>query len=87
MYYVKSKLKGAEIKINIDDENVYTRCVICGKEIKIDIVDEIKCFTDFDLYGTGRICSQECSDSFNATRHKGDSIPNRTLLYLAGKKE
>lgn len=65
MYYVKEKINGVEVKIEINDENVFTRCIQCDKEMQIDIVEEIKCNPDFDLYGTGRICSPECSEKFN----------------------
>ena len=65
MYYVKEKINGVEVKIEINDENVFTCCVECGNEIAVDIVEEIKCNPDFDLYGTGRICGQECSEKFN----------------------
>jgi DNA-directed RNA polymerase subunit RPC12/RpoP len=64
MYYVKEKINGVEIKIELNDETVYTRCIVCGKEMQIDIVEEIKSTPDFDLYGTGRICCQECSNRF-----------------------
>ena len=65
MYYVKEKINGAEVKIEINDENVFTACVECGKEIAVDIVDEIKNNPDFDLFGTGRFCNQECADRYN----------------------
>lgn len=65
MYYVKSKINGSEIKIEINDESVFTRCIQCGKEMQVDIVEEIKSNPDFDLYGTGCFCSPECSDKFD----------------------
>jgi hypothetical protein len=65
MYYVKSKINGGEIKIEINDKTVFTCCVECGKEIPVDIVEEIKSNPDFDLYGTGRFCNQKCVDEYN----------------------
>jgi hypothetical protein len=65
MYYVKSRINGGEIEIEINDENVFTRCIQCGREVPVDIVEEIKANPDFDLYGTGRLCNKECSEKFD----------------------
>ncbi|MFR1842984.1 MAG: hypothetical protein ACLUV3_00470 [Oscillospiraceae bacterium] len=38
MFYVKKKLsKGVEINVDIEYDNVYTRCPECGVEHMIDI--------------------------------------------------
>lgn len=60
MYYVKSKLAdGAEINVEITDENVFTRCNGCGAEMPVDIVAESR-NDDFDLCGTMCYCPK-CS--------------------------
>ena len=74
MYYIKENIKGIEIKIEINDENVVTYCVTCGKELTVDIVDEIKSNPDFDLYGTGHFCNQECADNYDTTVRKQSGI-------------
>ncbi|MBR1444352.1 MAG: hypothetical protein IJ583_12575 [Firmicutes bacterium] len=56
MFYVKSKIgNSAEINIEITDENVYTRCPICGEEFNIDIQDFLL-DKDFDIFGTAVYC-------------------------------
>ncbi len=60
MFYVKATLaEGVEINIDITDENVYTRCPVCGKEMNVDIVEYAR-GTEFDLCGTSVYCSKEC---------------------------
>lgn len=60
MFYVKQKLsEEAEINIDITDENVYTRCPICGCEHCVDI-SELFAECNVDLYGTSVYC-EECA--------------------------
>lgn len=62
MFYMKEKLEnGNEVQIDITDDNVYTTCIDCGKEFKVDLVDTIKSVNRFDLYGTSLFC-KECAD-------------------------
>ncbi|WP_298030053.1 hypothetical protein [uncultured Dysosmobacter sp.] len=56
MFYVK----GRGEKINLDYENVFTRCPICGKEFPVDIA-ELLSGGDVDLYGTSIYCP-ECAE-------------------------
>ena len=60
MFYVKATLaEGVEINIDITNENVFTRCSDCGKEMNVDIVEEAR-GTEIDLYGTICLC-EECT--------------------------
>lgn len=60
MFYVKQKIsEDAEIRIDITDENVFTRCTKCGKEIPVNIEEMIGEYGG-DLYGT-TICCSKCS--------------------------
>ena len=67
MFYVKAKLtEEAEINIELNDENVFTRCIGCGEEIQVDIQEE--CRSDyFDLLGTSMYCT-ECSQKIRKER-------------------
>lgn len=55
MFYLKHKGK----RLEIHDDNVYTRCPQCGKERVVDL-QEILSSGDGDLYGTAIFCSR-CS--------------------------
>ncbi|WP_297294239.1 hypothetical protein [uncultured Oscillibacter sp.] len=55
MYYMKSGKK----KLFIEDDNVYTRCPRCGKEMQIDLGDAV-IDGALDLYGTSWYC-ERCS--------------------------
>ena len=58
MFYVKSKIGNlAEINVEVTDENVYTRCPICGEEFNIDIQDFLL-DEEFDLFGTSVYCEK-----------------------------
>lgn len=56
MFYIKSKLRNGEtIKTDITDENVFTCCPECGREILVDI-SEIFFNGEGDLFSTNIIC-------------------------------
>ena len=55
MYYIKHN--GAEIAI--EDNNVYTRCGLCGAAMPVDLADCVQDDT-LDLYGTTWYCDN-CS--------------------------
>ncbi len=58
MFYVKENVNDAlEMKIEISDENVYTTCPVCLKEISVDLSEVLK---DGDLFATSVLCSK-CS--------------------------
>ena len=57
MFYVKETINDAvEVKVEINDENVYCRCLRCGAEVQVDL-NEFFGDEDFDLYGTSLFCS------------------------------
>ena len=40
MFYIKTKLPdGKTVKTDVTDENVFTRCPECGKEIGVDLAE------------------------------------------------
>lgn len=59
MFYVKQQHQGCSIRVDITDENVFTDCVSCGKEIQVDLQQWAE-DEDFDLCGTSAYC-QNCS--------------------------
>lgn len=59
MFYVKKKIKGKDVIIDIDYDNVFIKCCECEKEIMIDLVELAK-YDTFDLYGTSACCV-DCS--------------------------
>ena len=61
MFYVKTKLNDTtDIKVDITDENVYTRCPKCGAEFLVDFFSDLMKDDNVDLCGTTVYCS-ECS--------------------------
>lgn len=63
MFYIKNKInEETEITTEITDENVFTRCPNCEKEIAVDLAEILR--DDGDLYGTSVYCS-ECSAELN----------------------
>ncbi len=60
MFYVKKKLAdGVEINVDIECDNVYTRCPKCGVEHKVDFEGHAK-YEDFELESTAIYC-EKCS--------------------------
>lgn len=55
MYYLKNGKK----KLFIEDDNIFTQCPRCGKEIQIDLADAV-IDGALDLYGTSWYC-ERCS--------------------------
>lgn len=55
MFYVKKKIKGKVIRIDIDYDNVFIKCSECGKEIMVDLAELAK-DENFDLYGISARC-------------------------------
>lgn len=67
MFYVKEKISdGAEINIEITDENVFNQCPQCGKEVQVDIESLLKS-ENSDLFGTSVFC-EECSKKFGTLK-------------------
>lgn len=61
MYFVKDKVCGTEVSIDLHAGNVFTTCPSCGKEFPIDLGEMVELFDGvLDLYGTAVYC-EECS--------------------------
>lgn len=57
MFYIKSKQQsGKTVTIEITDENVFTRCPECGRELPVDLA-EVFGDGEGDLFSTSIICS------------------------------
>lgn len=56
MFYVKKKLKGVEITIDIDYDNVFTKCPVCGRESVADLNEIAE--TGGDIYTTTTYCTE-----------------------------
>ena len=75
MFYLKTQMpNGGVAKTEITDENVYTRCPDCGRELPVDLVEV---FSDGkgDLYSTSIICSA-CTKQRGAKRTHLEGIPS-----------
>ena len=60
MYYVKEPIHDAmEVTVEINDENVFCRCPVCGREILVDL-EEVLGDGKGDLFGTAVLC-EDCS--------------------------
>ena len=62
IFYVKVKLpNGKTIKHQLYDDEIYTDCGGCGKEMSVDIVElAVSIVNGADLIGTTWYCSEEC---------------------------
>ena len=60
MFYVKERINDSmEISIEINYENVFCTCPKCGKEVRVDLVEE---FEEGDLFST-QVCCNTCSET------------------------
>ena len=60
MFYVKEPINDAmEVTIEINDENVFCRCPICGREVLVDLEDVLGDGRG-DLFSTSVMC-EDCS--------------------------
>ena len=69
MFYVKEKTDEIEVKMELNDENVFCTCPDCGKEVTVDLS---RVFVDGlgDMYSTAVLCN-ECAWR---RLHHGESI-------------
>ena len=73
MFYLKTKLaNGRVVKTDITDENVFTRCTDCGRELPVDLA-EVFADGEGDLFSTSIICSA-CTKKHGAKRTHLDGI-------------
>lgn len=60
MFYVKERINDSmEINIEINYENVFCTCPKCGKEVRVDLVEELE---EGDLFST-QVCCNTCSET------------------------
>lgn len=58
MFYIKEKVNNnAEIKIEIQEDNVFTICPRCGAEHQVDLREVLSC-PQTDLYSTSVYCAK-----------------------------
>ena len=73
MFYLKTKLaNGKVVKTDITDENVFTCCLECGRELPIDLV-EVFSDGEGDLFSTSIVCST-CAKKRAEKRRHNDGI-------------
>ena len=73
MFYLKTKLaNGKVVKTDITDENVFTCCLECGRELPIDLV-EVFSDGEGDLFSTSIVCST-CTKKRAEKRRHNDHI-------------
>lgn len=84
MFYIKTKInEGTCITTEITDENTFTACVDCGRELQIDL-DEAIIDGHLDLFGLGMRC-EGCSYK-HALQHRGEPWAEQIIAeYRAGK--
>lgn len=68
MFYVKEVINDTtEINIEINDENVFCRCPVCGREVQVDL-EEVLGDRKGDLFGTSVMC-EDCSRKVMKLKH------------------
>lgn len=67
MFYVKTNISNnAEIKVELYEDEIYTHCYECGKEIQVDTDILINIWTtDGDLSSTSIKCKECSKKDFN----------------------
>lgn len=61
MFYVKTNISDdVEIKINLYDDEIYTQCPKCGKEMQVETEDLKLVLKDGDLASSSLYC-EKCS--------------------------
>lgn len=69
MYYVKSNITDElEVRVELTDENIFTVCPRCSKEVLVDFSEIFRDKTP-DLYGTSVYC-ESCSRKIRRERKK-----------------
>ena len=73
MFYTKTQLPGGKVvTTEITDENVYTLCADCGRELSVDLM-EVIADDEGDLLSTSIICSA-CTKNRSKKRTHLDGI-------------
>ena len=62
MFYVKESLTdGVDVTVELNDENVFCSCPVCGSEVPVNLQDVLSSDGDSDLMGTVVLCD-ECAE-------------------------
>ncbi len=70
MFYVKERMnERVNLTLGITDDNVYTKCPRCGKEVKVNLGEVFK-VGDVDLFETVVLCA-ECSERVRGREKDG----------------
>lgn len=73
MFYIKEKVTDSlELSAEINDENVFCRCPVCGAEVQVDL-EAVFADGDADLFGTSVLCN-ECSAEVLGGQHDSKQI-------------
>lgn len=84
MFYVKINDGEKVIKEELTDENIFTICPRCGREIHIDLAETFP-NGEIDLFGTSVMCS-ECSKMLKEISNKAFNIAKETRdMVLTGE--
>lgn len=63
MFYIKEPLTDCvDVTVEINDDNVFCRCPVCGREVKADL-QNILSEAEVDLMGTAVMCD-ECAEEW-----------------------
>ena len=69
MFYIKAKLnENVEIRVELNDDNVFTICPMCGREHSICLPEFMDGCIDFDL--VSEVYCEECSEKLNSYREE-----------------
>lgn len=64
MFYVKTKINDSiEMKVDLYDDEIFTVCPKCGKEIQIESTDIIQIFQDGGDFASTNFYCYECSNN------------------------
>lgn len=59
MFYIKTEHEGKQVKINIYDDEIFTSCLNCGKEIQVDTELLRDILADGDFASTSIGCCEK----------------------------
>lgn len=66
MFYIKTKITDdVEVKINLYDDEIYTTCPKCGKEMQVTTEDIKLVFMEGDFSSSSLLC-EDCSSKWEA---------------------
>lgn len=63
MFYVKGKIGGTRIEVELTAENVYMVCPACGEEIQVDLSEVFK-EENADFQSSNIFCNKECAAEY-----------------------